>query len=192
MAGDPVVNVLLASRPLGAQDEDDVRRMNIGGGLQESFQRIAREAVEGELRLVEYNPGYKLDPDEIAWIGLDEAENVRTAVDRIARFQDLVIFRPNDDGFLDYLAYYGLFARVGPRTVTLFRKTSEKLELGRSHKIAALLSGGQYDTVQESLFLFDRHRKLRPQCLRNRCLKELRLLVDVDALYYPYIRHGHP
>jgi hypothetical protein len=157
LADNPAVNVVLASRPYG-QGEDDLRRLNIGQELQQGFQRIASRAVEGVLRLVEYAPGYKLDPDEVAWIDLGDAPNLAAVVQRVARFQDLVIFQQNADDFLDYLAYYVLFARIGPRrAITLFRKTSEKLELGRSHKMGAILRRGQYDQVQETLFLFDEH-----------------------------------
>jgi hypothetical protein len=70
----------------------------------------------------------------------------------------LVIFHENRDDFIDYLRYYALFARVAAkRSVTLFRATSAKLELGRGRKIGAVLRAGQYDTVEETVFLFDRN-----------------------------------
>jgi hypothetical protein len=154
LSDNPPVNVILASRPYG-QDEDNLQRLNIGAELQQQFQGIAREAVTGEIRLVEYEPGYKPDSGEIIWIDLEDAPTIGAIVGRISNFQDLVIFRENRGDFIDYLRYYALFARVAARrSVTLFRATSAKLELGRGHKIGAILRGGQYDTVEETVFLF--------------------------------------
>jgi hypothetical protein len=156
LADNPPVNVILASRPY-SQDEDNLQRLNIGAELQQQFQGIARESVIGEIRVVEYEPGYKPDSGEIVWIDLEEAPTVGGIVERIQHFQDLVMFE-NHDEFVDYLRYYALFARVGARkSVTLFRVTSEKLELGRGRRIGAILRGGQYDTVEEKVFLFDRN-----------------------------------
>lgn len=151
----PPVNVVLGSRPPG-QEADDLRRLNIGDELQRQFQRIARNAVHGELRVVEYEPGYKPDSGEICWIDLEEAPNVAAMVKRIAAFQNLVMFDGQQDQFTDNLAYYALLARAtAMRNVALFRKTSEKLELGRSNRVAAWLREGQYDSVKESMLLFD-------------------------------------
>jgi hypothetical protein len=156
LADNPPVNVVLASRPYG-QDQDNLQRLNIGAELQQQFQRIAREGLTGEMRLLEYEPGYKPDSGEVLWIDLADVEPVRGVVERISNFQDLVIFQENRDEFLDYLRYYALFARIAARrSVTLFRATSAKLELGRGSKIGAILRGGQYDTVEETVFLFDR------------------------------------
>jgi hypothetical protein len=156
LAADPPVNVILASRPYG-QDEDSLQRLNIGAVLQRQFQGVARMSVSGEIRVVEYEPGYKPDSGEIVWIDLADAPIVKGIVERIQNFQDLVIFE-NQDEFVDYLKYYALFARVAARrSVTLFRATSEKLELGRGSKIGAILRGGQYDNVEEKVFLFDRN-----------------------------------
>jgi hypothetical protein len=157
LAGNPPVNVVLASRRYG-EDEDNLQRLNIGGELQQEFQQIAREAVGGEIRVVRYEPGYKPDAGEIIWINLQDAPTVGGMVERISNFQDLVMFQENRGDFIEYLRYYTLFARVAARrSVTLFRATSAKLELGRGRKIGAILRGGQYDTVQETVFLFDRN-----------------------------------
>jgi hypothetical protein len=157
LSDNPPVNVILASRPYD-QDEDNLQRLTIGAELQQQFQGIAQEAVTGQIRLVEYEPGYKPDSGEIIWVDLESAPNIGGIVERISNFQDLTIFHENRRDFVDYLRYYALFARVaGSRSVTLFRATSAKLELGRSRKIGAILRGGQYDIVEETVFLFDQN-----------------------------------
>lgn len=157
LADNPPANVILASRPYG-EDEDNAQRLNIGAELQRQFQEIAKEAVAGEIRLLEYEPGYKPDSGEILWIDLEDAPAVGGTVERISNFQDLVIFHENRDDFIDYLRYYALFARVAARhSITLFRATSAKLDLGRGRKIGAVLRAGQYDTVEETVFLFARN-----------------------------------
>src|SRR5437588_7271393 len=111
----PPVNVVLGSRPLGqapGEVADELRRLNIGDELQGQFQRIAKDAVHGELRLIEYEPGYKPDSGEICWIDLDEAPNVAAIVKRVSAFQNLVLFDGKQDQFTDNLAYYALLARA--------------------------------------------------------------------------------
>jgi len=153
--GNVPVNVVLASRRYN-ENEDNLERLNIGGELQQQLHRIAQEGVAGEIRLVEYEAGYKPDSGEILWISLNDAPAIRGAVDRISHFQDLVLFDENRE-FLDDLRYYALFARVAAhRNVTIFRATSAKLELRRGRKIGAILRRGQYDVVEETMFLFDR------------------------------------
>lgn len=155
LAANPPVNVVLASRQHG-EDEEELERLNIGTDLQTQFLAIAQDAVSDELRLVEYTPGYKPDEGEISWIDLEDAPSVQQVCERISNFQNLVVF-DGAEAFLDRLKYYALFARVGTRrAVTLFRATSAKLELGRGRKVGAILRRGQYDTIEETIFLFDR------------------------------------
>ena len=153
----PPLSVVLGSGTYG-QDEDDLRRLNIGQDLQRQFQKIARDAVRGELRLVEYEPGYKPDSGEICWIDVLQANSVGRMVKRITSVHNLVMFDGSRGQFLDDLAYYALFARAtATRNVVLFRKTNDKLELHSSPKVAAVFRRGQYDVVEESTLLFDRH-----------------------------------
>src|SRR6266404_2771826 len=88
LEANPPVNVVLGSR--GYDDAaDDLRRLNIGDELQQEFQRIAREAVQGQFRLLEYEPGYKPDDREICWIDLQNVPNVAGIVQRVLQFQEV-------------------------------------------------------------------------------------------------------
>jgi hypothetical protein len=157
LGNNPPVNVVLASRRFD-EDEDNLQRITLGADLQQRFQRIATDGVTGQFRLLEYEPGYKPDSDEVLWIDLDDSERIGQVVSRVAAFQDLPLFEGNRDEFLEYLKYYVIFARVSPRRhVTLFRATSDKLILGHGSKIGAMFRDGSYDTVEETVFLFDRN-----------------------------------
>ena len=156
MADNPVVNVVLGSRP-NPNEQDDLRRLNISANLQAGFRAIAGNALEDELRLIPYEPGYKPDRGEVCWIDLQQAPDVREIVQRVLNFQALVLYEENND-FIDSLAYYALFERVAAQRGTVFfRKTSEKLVLGRGAAFAAVFRRGHYDTMEETVFLFDRH-----------------------------------
>jgi hypothetical protein len=151
-------NVVLASRRFG-EEEDEIRRLNLGDELQRDFEQIARDAIalQGDVRLIAYQPGYKPDQGEVVWLDLARAPLAAAVVERISNFQNLVMFQQSQDIFMNHLQYYALRARINPeRRLVFFRKASPKLELGRGRKIAAMFSEGHYDRVQESVFLFDR------------------------------------
>lgn len=155
MGENPPVNVVLGSR-MNPDAHDDLRRLNISANLQNGFREIATNALEDELRLIPYAPGYKPDSGEVCWIDLQEAPDVTTIVQRVLNFQALVIFQ-EDGEFLNSLAYYALFARVAAnRGFVFFRRASERLVLGRGASFAAIFRRGHYDTVEETVFLFDR------------------------------------
>lgn len=156
MGENPVVNVVLGSRP-NPDEQDDLRRLNITASLQGGFRAIAGDALTDQLRLIPYEPGYKPDSGEICWIDLQQAPDIRQIVQRVLNFQALVIYEQDND-FVDSLVYYALFARVAAQRGTVFfRKTSEKLVLGRGAAFAAVFRRGHYDTMEETVFLFDRN-----------------------------------
>jgi hypothetical protein len=156
MAGNPPVNVVLGSRA-NPNQPDDLRRLNITAALQTGFRQIARGALADQIRLIPYTPGYKPDSGEICWLDLRQAPEISEIVRRLLAFQTLVIFEEDDD-FIESLVYYALFARVAmQRGVVFFRKTNEKLVLGRSKSFAAIFREGQFDSIEEIVFLFDRN-----------------------------------
>lgn len=156
MAANPPVNVVLGSRA-NPNQQDDIRRLNITASLQAGFREIAGNALADQLRLIPYQPGYKPDAGEVCWFDLQGAPEIAEIVQRVLNFQALVIFEEDDD-FIDSLIYYALFARVAAqRGVVFFRKTSEKLVLGRGAPFAAIFKRGHYDRVEETVFLFDRN-----------------------------------
>lgn len=156
MVDNPVVNVVLGARP-NPNEQDDLRRLNISASLQAGFRAIAGNALEDELRLIPYEPGYKPDSGEVCWVDLQQSPEIREIVQRVLNFQALVLYEQDDD-FIDSLVYYALFARVAAQRGTVFfRKTSEKLVLGRGAAFAAVFRRGHYDTMEETVFLFDRN-----------------------------------
>ena len=118
MAENPIVNVVLGSRP-NPDQQDDLRRLNITANLQAGFRAIAGEAVADQLRLIPYEPGYKPDSGEICWIDLQGAPDIAEVVQRVLNFQALVIYEQDND-FIDSLVYYALFARVAAQSGTVF------------------------------------------------------------------------
>ncbi len=156
MAGPPPVNVVLGSRT-NPNQQDDLRRLTITATLQASFREIAGNALADQLRLIAYEPGYKPDSGEVCWIDLQQAPEISEIVQRVLNFQALVIFEEDDD-FIESLVYHALFARVAAqRGVVFFRKTSEKLVLGRGASFAAIFRRGHFDRIEETVFLFDRN-----------------------------------
>jgi hypothetical protein len=156
MGENPPVNVVLGSRS-NPNQQDDLRRLNITANLQAGFRNIAENVLADHLRLIAYEPGYKADDGEVCWVDLQQAPGISEVVQRLLNFQALVIFE-EDDNFIESLVYYALFARVAAqRGIVFFRKTSEKLVLGRGASFAAIFRRGQYDRIEEMVFLFDRN-----------------------------------
>src|SRR5271169_5746488 len=96
MGDNPVVNVVLSARPT-PNEQDDLRRLNISANLQAGFRAIAGNALEDELRLIPYEPGYKPDNGEVCWIDLQQAPEIRELVQRVLNFQALVLYEQDDD-----------------------------------------------------------------------------------------------
>jgi Domain of unknown function (DUF4868) len=155
MVANPPVNIVLAARRNVAEPEE-LQRLNITAALQQDFRGILDGIAGDNFRLIEYTPGYKPDSNEILWVDLHALPDISAIVGRIANLQALVLF-DEDEGFVDALAYYALLARLNNnRGLVFFRKTSEKLELAHGAAFGAIFRRGQYDRIEETMFLFDR------------------------------------
>lgn len=153
LANNPALSVLLAAEPGG---ETVVQRLNLRQDLAAEFLSIARAATPGvDVVLRPYDPGYKLDSNQVGYIELAQHEGMAELSRQISQVQQAEIFREADD-IVDHLRFYAIVLSANARRHAVFFRTySPKKELTRRAGFAALLTRGHYNKVNTKIFLFD-------------------------------------
>jgi hypothetical protein len=154
IANNPAVGVLLASEP---GQEVILQRLNLREDLAAEFLAAGRDAVPAEdVVLRPYDPGYKPDRGEICYVELEDHEDMQELLRSISQVQQAEIFRERDE-VVDHLRFYAIVLSPSARRHAVFLRTySPKKELSRKAGFAALFNRGQYDKVENKIFLFDR------------------------------------
>jgi Kiwa KwaB-like protein len=154
IADNPTVGVLLASEPA---QQVVLQRLNLRQELAAEFVSTARDAVPADdIVLRQYDPGYKPDRNEICYVELENHDNLQELLRAISQVQQAEIFRERDE-IVDHLRFYAIVVSPSARRHAVFLRTySPKKELSRKAGFAALFSHGQYDKVEDKIFLFDR------------------------------------
>jgi hypothetical protein len=138
-------------------EEVVIQRVTLNQDLAEEFLSSARSAArdreDGILK--PYVEGYKPDANEILFMKLGDAPNVKEAVDSIAQVAEAEEFK-EEDKVLDHLRAYAIVVQgpKGKRGV-FFRVWSPKKELTRSRSFAVMMQKGEYNKVRKRIFLFD-------------------------------------
>src|SRR6185437_11947898 len=147
----PAVGVLLASQP---EQEVVLQRLNLRQELATEFLMAARGAVPADdVVLRAYDPGYKPDRNEICYVELEDHEDMQELLRSISQIQQAEIFRERDE-IVDHLRFYAIVLSPSARRHAVFLRTySPKKELSRNAGFAALFSHGQYDKVEDKIFL---------------------------------------
>lgn len=139
-------------------------RLNITDSVAAEFRAIANKVVgsqqknlsNGNFAIRTYNAVSKLDSHEVEHIDLSQYPHVRQQIDGLADLSRLSAFG-NQRGIDGRLRFYVIVIDPdGSDPIYFFRSCSPKMELQQSSKIALIFSKGNYDTFNETLFVFDR------------------------------------
>lgn len=158
------ISVCLAST-IGENEQPVYQRLQITDDLTAEFRQVVQDVLsryggdfeQGEAVLRKYDPGAKLDGHEIAHIDLSEKGFVLDQIEGLGELSSMERFAAEVE-FISHLRFYVIIVEKKKGDyIYFFRSYSEKRELGRSKLFAALMSRGQYDSVKQSVFLFDRN-----------------------------------
>lgn len=152
-----------------ATDEGDgsgptYHRLNITDSVASEFQAIAGNVIRtqkknltnGTFAIRGYDAIAKLDSHEIEHVDLSQHQHVRHQIDGLTDLSSLAAFT-NHNGIDGKLRFYVIVVDgCGTDPIYFFRSCSPKMELQRSSKFALIFARGQYDTFNESLFVFDK------------------------------------
>lgn len=141
-----------------------MNRVNMTQDVAADFTDIAKNAVPSptDVQLLEYNASYKPDRGEVMHLSLSNDGTVKAIVDDLTAFQDVPLLKKTaHDQAIDNLRFYSMI--LGPKNgrAVLLRAVSERIEISKGHKMAALLTAGTFSKLTEKVFLFDR----RVDCL---------------------------
>jgi hypothetical protein len=160
---DASLSVCLASEVVKGQSVT-LAALNITQPLQDSFRKVVTDHVQkiatlkedGDLDLLPFEAGTKLDSHELEFL---DAKDIETITDRLTCIPSSFVAVPffvHNDHFVKGLKFYvmSLEAKSAKR-VLFFRKYNAQSELSRSRLFAALFAGGQFDRISQPTLLFD-------------------------------------
>lgn len=157
-------DVFLTLASLTDGEIPEFQRVIITKTVAEEFQNLALNALKGlaessesdDLVLRDYDPGTLLASYEVECFRLSDDDPVANQIRAMGDPTKLDKF-DEDDKFIDNLRFYVTTLKpTSGKPVMLFRLYSMKKELGRSRLFAITRSKGQYDTVEDTVLLFDR------------------------------------
>lgn len=140
------------------------RRLTATDGVLNEFRSVVNGLLKTQQRNVErgnfairsYDAIAKLDSHEVEHVDLNEHQAIKGQIAELANISKLDTFTSSDD-VVSSLRFYVIAIEpdIGD-PIYCFRSCSPKMELGQSSKIALFFSKNQFDTFEESLFVFDR------------------------------------
>jgi len=145
------------------QDVPLLQRVQVSQVVQGEFKAIAANMVAeikrnlgaSEITLYKYDPLSKLDSHEVEYLNLSEHSAVKGQVAVSRSPLDMDLFSANEQ-FIEGLRFYAIILHPdGIEPVILFRTYSHSKELTRSSKLAILFENGQYDKIEDPVFVFD-------------------------------------
>jgi hypothetical protein len=156
------IGVILASLPQREQ-LPVYARLNMGRSLGAEFRRVLRGILDdlgsyvggGDLVLREHDPGNRPESHELEWLKVSEYDHLEEHIAAIPALAEAEVFT-GDDQFVRSLhaIIIVLEAQNGERVLAL-RRYSAKKELGRSKFFGATFASGQFDRIDEPVFLFE-------------------------------------
>lgn len=152
----PHVNVMIAADAPGSVTPL-VQRLNLHEEATERFREAVGKALpeRDDLELVPYEPGYAPYAHELLYFDLDDDPDLSEIVAGVAQLAGAEEFS-EAEGVIRHLRFYAtVFATGAQPDAIFFRNYSPKRELTRSTLFALVKRKGQYDTVEEKVFLFD-------------------------------------
>lgn len=157
----PPALILGSGKP---KDTLSMNRVNMTQDVAGDFTEIAKNAVPSptDVQLLDYNASYKPDLGEVMHFSFSKDATVKAIVDDLTAFSNIPLLKKTaNDQALDNLRFYSIV--FGPKNgrVVLLRAVSERIEISKGHKLAALLTAGTFSKLTEKVFLFDK----RVDCL---------------------------
>jgi Kiwa protein KwaB-like len=154
---DAPTRVSLFTRTL-ADENLEGYSLNLGQKLAGDFRATADlfgSRLLEERTLTEYVPGRKPDEYELPWLLIEDVADLNDVTEAASAETPMELFDPDSPG-----AGRLRFAVVSIRRSTqlwvhFVRETSVRSRLTKSGKIAAILTGGVYDRLEEDVLLFD-------------------------------------
>ncbi len=160
--GTATVTVCLAARG-GGGTMPSLHRLQLSSDLAESFLRTAASSLrqlhydiaKGDRTLEAYDAGNVPDKHEVEFHTPPAGSTPDAVVKALSTLQQLPVF-DGKPATINKLAFHVIaIQRTGQPAIYLFRKYSKTKELGRSKKLVTLFSGGTFDKITESVFIFD-------------------------------------
>lgn len=158
-----LTNVCLASN--GGENSLPIYQViNITDNVASEFQavvgdvlkKLRRNVDNGNFSIRSYDAISKLDQHEIEHVDLSSYPHVQQQLIGLADLSQLRSFSQNDKD-ASALRFYSIVVEPDEGDpIYFFRSCSPKMELSQSKKFAIIFSKGNYDTFDESLFVFDR------------------------------------
>ncbi len=141
-----------------AKEQLSLNRVTLTKDLAEEFSDIAKEAVpqSDQIQLLAYDASYKPDHGEVMYISLADDARVKAIIDELAAFQDIPLLKGNGSVTESLRFYSVVFGSKKDTRVVLLRVISEKIEISRGNRLAALLRAGTFSKLKQKVFLFDR------------------------------------
>lgn len=146
------------------EDELTFEVVQIKDDIATEFFNMARTTANADTdrRLMRYSPGYTLLGTETAFLRLGDdpdssRESVRAIYTALRDLSQLDVFTEDDD-VINGLRFYAVVLSGEEEQAAVFiRAYSPRRELSRSRKLALIGEAGQYDRVEEPVFMFDRN-----------------------------------
>src|SRR6266480_5429688 len=117
----------------GGTEELVFQRLTLADPVSAQFlQEVSNTVAEiEELTLLEHDPGYKPEDDELCYIPLSKSDLAAKAVGSFASLDQVELFRESEE-VIDNLRFYATVVQNGLRQAVFFRAFSPKNELTRS------------------------------------------------------------
>lgn len=157
----PPLGVAVVGRPKKPDDAiDQPQSLSLSDDAKEHFystieKAVAKPIADEKLKLVEHDPLYKPESFEVEHAPLADLPALELAADTYKNLGPLGEFTGDSD-FVETLRYYvAVFGPPGGEQAWFFRSFTARSELQRKRGAALMRQGGQFDTVDEKIFVFD-------------------------------------
>ncbi|MCZ7359551.1 MAG: DUF4868 domain-containing protein [Candidatus Methanoperedens sp.] len=145
-------------------EEPNYRSLNISDGLASEFRTIInrynaafrKDYGDNDLRLLEYDAGYKPYSHEIEWVEFPDVDYLSNLLNDIPDPADMPLFSQQENEFLKHLRFYVIIIQNERRDpIYCFCTYSKKKELSKGKKIIAVRIGDRYEALTQKGFVFD-------------------------------------
>lgn len=157
------VTLGLGSFPPDAEGPD-YRSLNISDGLAHEFLSMINESIaalrkkyrDNDLRLLEYDAGYKPYSHEIEWVEFPDVDYLSNLLNDMPDPAEMPLFNQQENEFLKYLRFYVIIIQPSQGDpIYCFSSYNKMKEFSRGKKIIAVKIGDRYDALTQTGFLFD-------------------------------------
>lgn len=157
LRGCQYINLLVAAKQESSKDPL-IQRLNLHEDVADEFRGSLQRFLEKtllDLRLSEYDPSYKPDDNEFCFLNFEKKPEIAKLVEVISQIEQPELFSERDE-VIDNLRFYTVICTdASHRKSIFFRTYSPKKELTRRGVFALMMNKGQYNIINNKIFLFD-------------------------------------